>query len=112
VAVAVVGALRTLARAGPLAIAIDDVQWLDAPTRRALGFALRRLEEEPIAVIMTQRIGAPGDQLLDHPETLRLRVVPLSLGATYQVVHARLGVALARPMLVRVHETSGGNPFF
>jgi DNA-binding CsgD family transcriptional regulator len=112
VAVAVVGALRTLARAAPLAIAIDDVQWLDAPTRRALEFALRRLDGEPIAVIIAQRTGSAGDLLLDHPATVRLRVFPLSLAATYQVVHARLDVALARPMLVRVHETSGGNPFF
>ena len=112
VAVAVGGAFRALARAGPLAIAIDDVQWLDAPTRRAIGFALRRLDHEPIVVILTQRIGFVRDTFLDNPATVRLRVVPLSLGSTYQLVHTRLGVALARPMLVRIHETSGGNPFF
>ena len=112
VAVAVTGTLRTLSRAGPLAIAVDDVQWLDVPTRRALGFALRRLDSDPMAVIVTRRSGFAGDTWLDQLSTVRLRVAPLSLGAIYQLVHAKLGVALARPMLVRIHETSGGNPFF
>jgi DNA-binding CsgD family transcriptional regulator len=101
-----------LARRGPLAIAIDDSQWLDAPTRRALGFALRRLDAEPIVVIVARRMGLAHDGLVDFPGVVRLRVVPLSLGATYQLVHSRLGLALARPMLVRIHENSGGNPFF
>jgi DNA-binding CsgD family transcriptional regulator len=112
VAVAVTGTLRALARAGALALAVDDLQWLDLPTRRALEFALRRLDTEPIVVIVTQRIGSSPHWFLDHHATVRLRVTPLSLGAIYQLVHAKLGVALARPMLVRVHETSGGNPFF
>jgi DNA-binding CsgD family transcriptional regulator/tetratricopeptide (TPR) repeat protein len=112
VAVAVAGALRALARAAPLVIAIDDAQWLDAPTRAALGFALRRLEGEPIAVVAAQRTGSPGARFLDQIATVQLRVLPLSLGATYQLVRGRLGVALARPTLVRIHETSGGNPFF
>lgn len=111
VAVAVTGTLRSLASAGRLALAIDDLQWLDMPTRRALEFALRRLDAEPIAVIVTQRIASAG-HTSGHPTTVRLRVTPLSLGATYQLVHTKLGVALARPMLLRIHDTSRGNPFF
>jgi DNA-binding CsgD family transcriptional regulator len=112
VAVAVCGALSAVAQAGPVALAIDDLQWLDAPTSRALRFALRRLDVEPIVVVVTQRSGSAPYWLLDHPRTQRLRVMPLSLGATYQLIRARLGVALPRPVLVRVHETSGGNPLF
>ena len=50
-------ALKALAHAGPLILAIDDVQWLDRPSARALGFALRRLSKEPIALLATQRTG-------------------------------------------------------
>ena len=37
-------ALRALAAEGPVVVAIDDLQWLDAASARALRFALRRLE--------------------------------------------------------------------
>lgn len=112
VAVAVVGALRALARGGSLALAIDDLQWLDAATSSALRFALRRLDADPIAVLVAQRAGARPYWLLDHPRTQRLRLGPLSLGATYQLIQTRLGAALPRPVLARVHMTSGGNPLF
>jgi len=112
VAVALFSVLRKLARAAPTMVAIDDPQWLDVPTRQALGFALRRLHAEPIAVVVTRRTDWLADALPEHLPVTRLAVPPLSLGATYQLVHARLGVTLARPALVRVHETSRGNPFF
>ncbi len=112
VAVALFSVLRRLARAAPTMVAIDDPQWLDVPTRQALGFALRRLGAEPIAVVVTRRRGQRADLLLEHLPATRLTVPPMSLGATYQLVRARLGVTLARPALVRVHETSRGNPFF
>jgi DNA-binding CsgD family transcriptional regulator len=112
VAVALLAVLRKLARAAPTLIAIDDPQWLDAPTSQALGFALRRLDAEPIKVVVTGRTDRPADLLLEHLPLTQLVVPPLSLGATYQLVRARLGVTLARPALVRVHETSRGNPFF
>lgn len=112
VAVALTGVLRTLARGGPIVIAIDDLQWLDTPTWRVLRFALRRQETQPIAIIAAQRVGSRAADLLDPGATVRVQLPPFSLGATYQLVHIKLDVALARPTLVRIHETSGGNPFF
>jgi DNA-binding CsgD family transcriptional regulator len=110
VAVALVNVLRALARARPTMIAIDDLHWLDAPTRNALAFALRRLSAERLAVVLTARTGSAVDAL-GVPLT-RLVVGPLSLGATYRLIHERLGVPLARPALVRVHQASDGNPLF
>ena len=43
------------AEAGPLVVALDDVQWLDAATARALAFAVRRLEGLRIGVLATVR---------------------------------------------------------
>ena len=37
---------------------------------------------------------------------------PLSLGALHHVLRANLGSAPSRPTLIRIVETSGGNPFF
>ena len=41
-----------------------------------------------------------------------LGVGPLSLGALNHLVRNRLGATLPRPDLVRLHEASGGNPFY
>src|SRR5438067_172617 len=41
VSVALKSLLAHLARRGPVLIAVDDLQWLDAPTARALAFAAR-----------------------------------------------------------------------
>jgi DNA-binding CsgD family transcriptional regulator len=115
--VALLGALRVLARR-PLLVAVDDVQWLDAPSAAALAFAVRRLRDEPIAVLLTRRVesGAEASLPLDlgrwPRETNRLEVGPLSLGALHHLVRLRLGVVLPRPALRRVHETAGGNPFY
>src|SRR5262249_52993295 len=40
--------LRRLASAVPTVVAIDDLQWLDAASARALRYALRRLVVEPV----------------------------------------------------------------
>ena len=47
--------LRLEAAAGDLLVVIDDVQWLDRPTARALGFALRRAGALPLRVLVAAR---------------------------------------------------------
>jgi DNA-binding CsgD family transcriptional regulator len=39
-------------------------------------------------------------------------VEPLSAGALHRILHDRLGRPFARQTLLRIHERSGGNPFF
>ena len=56
VSVAVLSALRLLADERPVLLAIDDVQWIDAPSAHALSFVLRRLEAEAISVLTTLRV--------------------------------------------------------
>src|SRR5687767_884748 len=48
VAIGVLRALQAMARAQPIVVAIDDVQWIDGPSAQALSFALRRLDREPV----------------------------------------------------------------
>ena len=115
--VAVRSALEVLAGEGPTVLAIDDDQWLDPSSASALAFALRRLGEHAIFLLLARRPGeraeTPGlEQALGADRVERLQVGPLSLGATHQLLQARLALTLARPTLLRVHETSGGNPFY
>ena len=42
----------------------------------------------------------------------RLTVGPLTVGAIHRLIWGRLALSLPRPLLLRVHEISGGNPFF
>ena len=42
----------------------------------------------------------------------RVAVGPLSVGALHQFLRDRLGRSFARQTLLRIHEQSGGNPFF
>ena len=53
IALGFLNALRGLAAEQPVVVAIDDVQWLDPPSAFSIAFALRRLEREPVAVLMT-----------------------------------------------------------
>jgi DNA-binding CsgD family transcriptional regulator len=116
VSLAVLGCLRSLSSSAPVMVAIDDVQWIDRPSARVLQFVLRRLKHEPVGVMVAVR-GAADDPLgvaSDLPEERvhALRVGPLSVDALDQVLRARLGTGFARPTLLRLHEMSGGNPFF
>ena len=63
-AVAVRDALQLLSERGPILIAVDDVQWLDPSSSRALAFALRRLDASPVSLLLARRLveGAPSSR--------------------------------------------------
>ena len=113
-AFAFLSALRTLAQRQRVLLAIDDVQWLDAPSLAMLRYALPRLEGEPVAALLAARDVVPP-WLLRAIRRERLAPVelgPLSLGALHELLRSRTGTAFPRPLLLRICETSGGNPFF
>ena len=118
VAVAVLTSLRILAADRPVVVAVDDIQWLDRASAAVLDFAARRLHGQPVAWVLAERGNetAPGStRLIDSlPEEKLLRVSldPLSLGALHRMLLERLGSSLPRPTMRKVHELSGGNPFF
>jgi len=55
VGLGVLGLLAEGASARPLLCVVDDVQWLDQASARALGFAARRLQADPVAVLLAGR---------------------------------------------------------
>ena len=107
------GVLRGLAASSPVLVAIDDTQWLDAPTASALAFALRRIDDQRVGMLVTRRTAAQKTrEHLEIPEAQRLELERLSLAGIHELIKRRLGRSLPRPLLLRLYETSRGNPFF
>jgi DNA-binding CsgD family transcriptional regulator len=116
-AVAVRDVLQLLSDGEPLVIAVDDVQWLDPSSSRALTFALRRLGANDVRLLLARRpideAQPPAlDQTVRGDTVQRVRIGPLSVGAVHQLLRDRLNRTFARQTLLRIHERSGGNPFF
>jgi tetratricopeptide (TPR) repeat protein len=118
VASALLHLIRVLAVRGALLIGIDDAHWLDVESERVLIYVLRRLRDEPVGVLVSTR-SRRADGLVSElvrsfqgQRLFRLPVGPLSLGAIHRVIRDRLGITLARPVLQRLYDTAGGNPFF
>src|SRR6266700_6398722 len=113
ISLGVLQVVRTLSRAQPVLLAIDDLQWLDSGSAHVLGFVLRRLPAEPVGLLATLRSGRPEPTLqavLDHSSVTPLPLDPLSARQLEKLVWRRLGTALPRPVLARVHRAAGGNP--
>jgi DNA-binding CsgD family transcriptional regulator len=112
---ALVSVVQTLTADGPVLLAIDDAQWVDGSSADVLRFVLRRLGSMPVGVLATVRgrpVEAPFELERSFAQFRRLTVAPLSLGAIHSLLWDRLGLALPRPVLMRVHTATGGNPFF
>jgi DNA-binding CsgD family transcriptional regulator len=106
--------LRSLAEEAAVLLAVDDVHWLDRPSLALLRYALRRLESEPVAALVTARGQGAAWLRSDLPaeRVLEVELGPLSVGALHRLLQERLGMRFPRPVLLRIWETSGGNPFF
>lgn len=107
---------QAIAGAPRVLLAVDDVQWLDRPSERALHFALRRLTQ-PTALLVAQRPGAApsAPPLVLDQEPLRGRLTeialePLGVGALHHILRARLSATLQRPLLARIATQAQGNP--
>ena len=108
--------IRVLSDGAPLVIAVDDAQWMDRPSAAVLEFCFRRLQAEPVLILLTFRTDDPVPlgigRALSSVRLSRVQLGPLSLGAISEILRTRLGVVLPRYVLTRLYEACGGNPFF
>jgi predicted ATPase len=114
VALGFLNALRAIGAAGPLVVAIDDAQWLDAFSAEALSFAVRRLEREPICFLLSRRGEQPAalERAFPRGRLEALEVGPLSFGATRRVLAERFSLNMSRAVLRRIADVTLGNPLF
>ena len=115
---AILGLLRRLSAAGPVLIAIDDEQWLDPASARVLAFALCRLREERIVVIVARRSEIAGSLSLELGRRFggrgseNISLAPLPMGTIKMLLEERLDRSISAPVLRRIHQGAGGNPLW
>jgi len=112
---AVCDAVFAAVRCAPTVLVVEDLHWVDAASIEVLRFLVRRLEAMPCAIVVTYRDDDIGPHhtarpllgdfaALDHLTALGLS--PLSVRGVGEL----LGDGTLEAQ--RVHEITGGNPFF
>jgi DNA-binding CsgD family transcriptional regulator len=113
VATAFLATLHELARAQPVLVAVDDMQWVDEASWAILEYTARRLDESRTRILATTRPEAARAPFVSRSEDARwMRLDPLTVGALHLVLKRTLGHSFSRPLAVRIARASGGNPFY
>ncbi len=115
VATATLSVLGRLCEETPVVVAIDDIQWLDAPTAHVIEFCARRLPDGA-GLVVARRLGEAAwlsdREMLGAPRQIDVRRLgPLNTGELQQLL-AGQPQQLERRALASIEEASGGNPFY
>jgi DNA-binding CsgD family transcriptional regulator len=106
-----------LAEGAPLLLLVDDAQWADLASLRALVYVARRLEGVPVALVVAIRTGetGPADPLLDElrrePGVTPIVPEPLTEEAASLLADSELGQSPTPKFAAACHRVSSGNPF-
>ena len=110
--------LREMAADKGVLLAVDDIQWADAPSRRVIAFAMHRLGDAHVKLLASVRQPGGHEVLTALRQSVgddRIRHValgPLTIEAIDDLLLQRLERPLRPVELDRVYAASGGNPFF
>jgi DNA-binding CsgD family transcriptional regulator len=102
---------------GPLALAIDDAHWADAPSLRYLTYLSNRLHGLPLLIVLAARPFEPGadrellDELAADPTVHVVRPQSLTRDAVAQLLAARYEKEVDPAFAAACVEVTDGNPF-
>jgi len=105
VGLAVLGLLSEAAEDRALLCVVDDAQWLDGASERALAFVARRQLAEKVAVVLATR--EVGSGWARFPQ---VRVGPLGRRDARALLESVLAARLDESVLERIVAETGGNP--
>ncbi|MBK8251424.1 MAG: protein kinase [Polyangiaceae bacterium] len=99
---------------GPMLLLLDDMQWSDAPTVRAIDSSLLHLEKSPWAVFAFARpdIQDAFPRLWSDRALQEIRLKPLSRRAAEQLVRHSLGADAPAALVERIVKQADGNVFY
>ena len=104
VAAAVLSLLAAESERAPVLVLVDDLQWVDRESAAALGFAARRLREDPVCFVWAARSGSISPEFVQGMPVLRL--AGLARADALALVPDRL----ADGVVERLVDDTGGNP--
>jgi DNA-binding CsgD family transcriptional regulator len=106
------------AEARPALVAIDDLHWADTASLEFVLYLLHRLDELPVAVVMTTRPPGPEDpagalaQISTHPRVELEPLVALGPNAVGELVEETLGPRSSKRLVEVCAQVTAGNPFY
>jgi DNA-binding CsgD family transcriptional regulator len=109
--------LSDLQSDGPVLLWVDDLQWADPPSQRALLFAVRRLEADAVLVVLSLREGTDGEltsglaRQLASDRTTRIPLDGLTAADVAELAE-REAVELGPSEVARLHAHTGGHPLW
>ncbi|MQY11987.1 hypothetical protein SRB5_21150 [Streptomyces sp. RB5] len=107
VGLAVLNLLADAAGEEPLVCLVDDAQWLDEVSAQTLAFVARRLDAEPVGLVLTVREPHPGP----GPEHLpHLVIQPLDDSDSRALLDSVVPGLLDARVRERIVAEAGGNP--
>lgn len=111
------GLIGELQQHRPIALVVDDVQWVDQASLQALRYLLRRMWAEHLLVVLVSRSadGSPPERAVDHltrgiPVDLRLDLSGLDLVDVADLARTISGHRLPTDAARRFQSYTGGHP--
>lgn len=106
-----------LAEREPIVLIIDDAHWADLPSLRFLAYLARRLEEQPLLLVVAARDerslaqAEPLAALKGNPMVSLLEPTPLRPAAVGELLTTKLDAEIAGEFTDACASATAGNPF-
>jgi DNA-binding CsgD family transcriptional regulator len=110
--------LATVTEKKPALICVDDLHWSDHASLNVILYLLNRLDELPVAALITRRPAAQDelsgalDQISAHARVQNQRLAPLSPESVRELVSRMRGHSADHALAEVCRDATAGNPFY